>query len=317
MRELPLQQATVGVGTSDMTGPRISLEHTHRRVFGQRWVARNRVELGRDQQSFDSEFLSYPLEGGARHLVAASLAHEDAAGTEVQSTRLRAGRVEDTERIERLVFAEWLAARSTNAAESSFNRAVSGNYHWIWRDVDSVLLPTTGQTLNLQGALGYALSGAADRSGPFGRAYGRLTVYRPLGNRWYGNARLEAAQVLARDSVGVPETLLFRAGGDDSVRGYGYRTLGPLKNGVVTSGRVLLAGSVEVARPLLDRLPALWGAVFVDAGQAAERWNELQPDLGYGLGLRYRSPVGPLRLDLAYGDAVRKARLHLSVGIAF
>jgi translocation and assembly module TamA len=39
--------------------------------------------------------------------------------------------------------------------------------------------------------------------------------------------------------------------------------------------------------------------------------------VGSGIGLRWRSPVGPLRLDLAYGEAVRKARLHFSVGISF
>ena len=76
-------------------------------------------------------------------------------------------------------------------------------------------------------------------------------------------------------------------------------------------------GSVEFEHPLLDRLPALLGAVFVDAGNAADRWNDLHPVFGYGVGVHYRSPVGPLRLDLAYGQDVRQVRLHLSVGVAF
>jgi translocation and assembly module TamA len=111
--------------------------------------------------------------------------------------------------------------------------------------------------------------------------------------------------------------LLFRAGGDESVRGYAYRTLGPTRDGVLASGRVLFTGSAEIARPFTPRLPSLWWAAFVDAGNAADTWQELDPVLGYGVGLRYRSPVGPLRLDLAYGQEIRKARLHLSVGIAF
>jgi translocation and assembly module TamA len=111
--------------------------------------------------------------------------------------------------------------------------------------------------------------------------------------------------------------LLFRAGGDDSVRGYGYRTLGPVVNGTVTSGRTLLTGSAEIARPISAAYPAFWWAAFVDAGQAADRWTDLRPDFGYGVGLRWRSPVGPLRLDVAYGEAVRKARVHFSIGIAF
>lgn len=80
---------------------------------------------------------------------------------------------------------------------------------------------------------------------------------------------------------------------------------------------MLLTGSAEVAHPISDRFPTLWGAAFIDAGNAADHWKNLHPVLGYGLGLRWRSPVGPLRMDLAYGDDVQKVRLHLSVGIAF
>ena len=101
------------------------------------------------------------------------------------------------------------------------------------------------------------------------------------------------------------------------MRGYGYRTLGPTVNGAVVGGRVLFTGSVEVEHPLTERLPALLGAVFVDAGNAADRWTELRPVVGYGVGLHYRSPVGPLRLDLAYGQDARQLRLHLSVGVTF
>ena len=79
----------------------------------------------------------------------------------------------------------------------------------------------------------------------------------------------------------------------------------------------LLTGSVEVARPISTSRPAFWWAAFVDAGNSANRWSDLHPALGYGVGLRWRSPVGPLRLDLAYGQEVHAFRLHLSVGIAF
>jgi len=149
------------------------------------------------------------------------------------------------------------------------------------------------------------------------RLYTRLTWYQTLGSAWYGNARLEVGQVLTRNVIGVPDTLLFRAGGDDSVRGYGYRTLGPTVDGVTTGGRNLLTGSVEIARPISAKSPAYWWAAFIDAGNAADRWTDLKPVFGYGLGLRWRSPVGPLRVDVAYGQEERRARLHLSVGIAF
>ena len=86
---------------------------------------------------------------------------------------------------------------------------------------------------------------------------------------------------------------------------------------MVTSGRTLLTASAEIARPISARYPAIWWAAFVDAGNAADRWTEMRPVFGYGLGVRWRSPVGPLKVDLAYGQATSRLRLHLSIGIAF
>jgi translocation and assembly module TamA len=128
--------------------------------------------------------------------------------------------------------------------------------------------------------------------------------------------RVELGQIAAKANVGVPDPLLFRAGGDESVRGYGYRTLGPVVDGVVTSGRSLFTASAEIARPVSERLPDVWWAAFVDAGNASENWGAMDPALGYGVGVRWRSPVGPLKIDLAYGQEVQRFRIHLSVGIA-
>ena len=316
VKELPLQAATVGVGYSANTRQRLTLEHTHRRVFGTRWIAKNKFELGPALKSWQGDLTSHPLEGLYRNLVGGSAEHLSTADELRTSWSARIGRTQDRQRLERLYFAEFTHSRLETAAAVTDNNAVSGNYHWVWRDVDNVLLPTQGITLAAQAAVGYARSDTSD-NGPFGRAYGRFTWYAPVGSSWYATTRLEAGQVVAKLSVGVPDTLLFRAGGDESVRGYAFRTLGPVVNGAVASGRVLLTGSFEIARPISPRRPEFWWAAFVDAGNAAARWTDMDPAVGYGVGLRWRSPVGPLRLDLAYGQEVRKARLHLSVGIAF
>ena len=324
VKELTLQQAIVGVGFSANTGARVSLEHSHRRVFGSRWIARNKFELGPTQQSWEGGLTSYPLDNLYRNLVSGSALHLSNNNEQLLSWKVRAGRTQDTPRIERLIFAEVTRARLTSAALTNNGEAVSANYHWVYRDIDNVLLPTNGLTVSAQGALGHArgsqtigLGPQREASGPFGRAYTRFTWYRPLGATWYGTFRIEAGQLFTKNSIGVPDTLLFRAGGDDSVRGYGYRSLGPVVAGAVTSARTLLTGSAEVARPISAAYPAFWWAAFVDAGQAADRWTELKPAFGYGVGLRWRSPVGPLRLDVAYGQAVKKFRAHFSIGIAF
>lgn len=316
VHELTLQQATIGVGISANNGPRVTLEHRHRRPFGVDWVATNKFEFGSLIKSWTGELISHPLEGLYRNLVSGH-AERLRSGEEIRTAwTARLGRTQDTQRIERTYFAELTHARIDNPAGRTRSEALTANYHWIYRDVDSILLPTDGYTLSLQGAAGRSRNSTLE-NGPFGRAYGRYTLYQPLGRTWYGSLRLEAGQIIASDAVGVPDTLLFRAGGDDSVRGYAYRTLGPLVDGVVTSGRVMFTGSAEIARPVSARLPSLWWAAFVDAGNAANHWKALSPAWGYGLGLRWRSPVGPLRVDLAYGEEVRKVRLHLSVGIAF
>lgn len=316
VREATLQQATLGAGISANTGQRVSVEHIHRRPFGYDWIVRNRALLGRDERSWEGSGTSHPLRGQYRALVSGKVEWLDAGDSIQLSRQLRVGGSLDTERIERLFFGEVLDAEVRTAAGTTSASAVSGNYHLVWRAVDSVLLPTLGETANMQVGLGHAVSDTAP-NGVFGRLYGRFVAYRPVGETWYFTGRLELGHVQARDAVVLPDTILFRAGGDESVRGYAYRTLGPVRNGVVSSGRSVATISVEMARPLLRDLPSVWGAVFVDGGQAADRWSDLKPVWGYGAGVRWRSPVGPLRVDVAWGEAVRKARLHVSVGIAF
>ena len=315
--ELPLQQATTGLGYSANTGPRVSLEHTHRKLFGWPVTSYNKIEWGRDAQRLTTDLYTHPGEDFSRKLLGVQAERVKSDTDIVLSQRLRLGRSTDTQRIERLYFGEMLRSRqSLNTGGLVDARAVSGNAHFVLRKLDSVLLPTRGYSLSLQLGAGQAHSNVGD-NGPFARVYSRLTGYWPLGSDWYGTVRVEAGQIIKRDAVVVPDALGFRAGGDDSVRGYAYRTLAPTRNGNIVSGNVLLTGSVEVARPIFEKLPSVWGAIFVDAGRAADNWGDYKPALGYGVGLRWRSPIGPLRADLAWGEELHKARLHLSVGIAF
>ncbi|MDH5340071.1 MAG: BamA/TamA family outer membrane protein, partial [Rubrivivax sp.] len=113
------------------------------------------------------------------------------------------------------------------------------------------------------------------------------------------------------------DSMQLRAGGVDSVRGYDYRSLGPEVDGAIGSGDVLFTSSVEVAHPIVASMPTLWGALFVDAGSAADTWRDLRPAIGTGAGIRWRSPVGTLRLDAAYGEEFRQWRLHFSIGITY
>jgi len=111
----------------------------------------------------------------------------------------------------------------------------------------------------------------------------------------------------------LPPTVRFFAGGDNSVRGYDYKSLGPENDdGKVEGGKNLLVGSLEVEHMVAEK----WGlAAFVDSGNAFDELH-LDPKTGVGLGIRWRSPVGPIRFDVAHplnksGDLFR---VHFVMG---
>jgi translocation and assembly module TamA len=108
--------------------------------------------------------------------------------------------------------------------------------------------------------------------------------------------------------------VLFRAGGDQSVRGYAYQELGVKLGDATVGARYLATASAEYDWWFK---PPYGVAVFADAGNAADTVNDLKPKYGYGVGARWRSPVGPINVDVAYGQAVKKVRLHFSLGFTF
>jgi translocation and assembly module TamA len=128
--------------------------------------------------------------------------------------------------------------------------------------------------------------------------------------------RIQSAFSLQDESLSdLPASLRFFAGGDRSVRGYSYQSLGPKDStGKVIGGKNLLVGSVEIERPVSSD----WGvALFYDAGNAFNSLSKINLFQGAGVGVRYYSPVGTLRLDLARQIDVHKPRfrIHFTVGL--
>jgi translocation and assembly module TamA len=90
-------------------------------------------------------------------------------------------------------------------------------------------------------------------------------------------------------------------------------------DGQTVAGRYLGVLSLEWQRPFVykDKLTDFESVVFVDAGAVADKPSELKPKVGVGVGTRWRSPVGPVQADLAYGVDTRKFRLHVRLGFTF
>ncbi len=112
----------------------------------------------------------------------------------------------------------------------------------------------------------------------------------------------------------LPASLRFFAGGDRSVRGYGYQELGPRDaSGDVVGGKNLLTMSIELEKALFTN----WGlAVFYDAGNAFDSLSDIRLYEGAGVGVRYYTPIGALQLDLARQIGVDDPsyRVHFTVG---
>jgi translocation and assembly module TamA len=196
------------------------------------------------------------------------------------------------------------------SAESTQAHALYFEIGRTWRTVDDLLAPTAGRVLNVQ--LGAGAPGVSTRG--FIRAIGQFAWWIPIDRATQLQLRAEGGGVLVNSRHDVPSPLLFRTGGDTTVRGYAFESLGPREGDATVGGRYYALASAEITRWFA---PA-WGlATFVDAGNAADEPRGLKPVYGYGVGVRVRTPIGPFRVDIAYGQETKQVRLHLSIGLTF
>jgi translocation and assembly module TamA len=325
VREAKLQKVILGVGASTDNGPRASLEYTHLRVPGIGWRATTKLQLDRKSPFAETEWTSLPNPDNWRWVALARAERVQDQQLVTQSERLRFGRTQFGDSIDRNVYLQYDRARvnalgnnTLSNADTGDGSAISGNYVWTGRYFDSLPFPTKGYGWGFELGGGFTLN---DKRQPFTRAVARWTGIHSLAER-RGRivTRAEVGAVIAADSARIPSGQLFRTGGDSTVRGYGYRDIGiALPGSAVGPGRFLSVGSVEWQRPILkDGVPSSWEhTIFIDAGAVADNPKDLKPSVGIGTGLRWKSPVGPLQIDLAYGVKVKRLRLHVSVGFVF
>jgi translocation and assembly module TamA len=310
--ERPAKLFSVGVGFSTDTGARVQASWLHRNILDRGLRLKLDARLETTQQAGAAE-LAWPRNAsGYENSLGLQLKQEDIKGQETRSTVLAAKRSRTRGQIETTLSLQYQTEEQkiANVINVS-NQALTANYAWTQRTAGRAFYPRRGYVLNLQGG-GAAEALLSDTS--FIRLYGRHTQFFPAGENGRLILRGEVGGVLADTRDGIPTDFLFRAGGDNSVRGYAYQSLGRTLTGGVESVRYLATGSVEY-NYFFNRN---WGmALFVDAGDAADSPGGLSPVFGYGLGARYRSPVGPVNLDLAYGEATKEYRLHFSLGVSF
>jgi translocation and assembly module TamA len=189
--------------------------------------------------------------------------------------------------------------------------AVFAAWRYTRRTTDDLLSPNRGSIASVQ--VGAAPPGLSTEG--FVRGVAQAATWIPFGRDYTLVLRAEGGAVGARTTEGIPQSFLFRTGGDTTVRGYAFETLGVRQGSAIVGGRYQALLGVEAIRWVDER----WGvAAFVDAGNAVAQAADLaRLPWGAGLGARIRTPLGPVRADVAWGDATREVRLHLSLGVNF
>jgi translocation and assembly module TamA len=309
--EAPTKRLEVGLGYSTDTLYRTTFSWRDVDVRDSGWRVRGEVRLESRAQGV-SGTLDFPARpDGWGDALEARANRTDIQNLTTRYVELGATRRSINERNQPAFGASFfLEEQEPLGAPADTARALVARYEYSWRSTDNLLLPRNGLAARLR--LGASVPGASTRT--FGRIVGQVLWFRSLTRRDDIALRAEAGAVLASSSDGIPQVLLFRTGGDTTVRGYAFESLGVKKGDAIVGGRYYRLGSAEYTRWLGES----WGlAAFVDAGDAADQRGDLKLAVGYGAGLRIRTPVGPFRLDLAYGVRTQAVRVHFSAGLAF
>jgi translocation and assembly module TamA len=185
--------------------------------------------------------------------------------------------------------------------------------------VDWLRIKSDGKTWIKRGKrLNFRVEGASDAimsTTSYLQLYAGGKFIHGLGDgEWRLLNRIELGATWADNLLELPPSKRFFAGGDNTVRGFRYEDLGPVDgSGDTIGGRYLAVASLELDR----RLSGKWsGALFVDVGNAFDPVYDSETAYGVGVGIRWMSPVGPVRFDVASGtvDDERHWRLHMVVG---
>ncbi|TDO13854.1 MULTISPECIES: autotransporter assembly complex protein TamA [Halomonas] len=308
-------QFEVGVGYATDVGPRLRFS------WNQPWINRFGHSLNHDlylsgpEQQLSGSYtlpLANPLRDSYRFLY--GLRNKDNEDTRTLESTVEAAR--------RWTFDnDWQQSLYLRGTYEDFTQAGNSNQvlllypgiSWSRIRTRNPTFPTWGDRQRL--AVEYS-SDWWGSAAEFLRLTGDSEWIRMIGddNRFVG--RVGVGSIITDDFADVPPSLRFFAGGDRSVRGYDYETLAPEDDeGRLIGGEQLLTASLEAQRRVTGQW---WAASFIDTGNAFSNWDSNGLKTGAGLGVRWISPVGPIRLDVAHPfDSQDSFRIHFSIGPEF
>ncbi|VVE89121.1 surface antigen (D15) [Pandoraea bronchicola] len=314
VREFPTQRVQSGVGYTTDTGASVNGRYSYYNLFGRAWTFDTQARLEQYRQGGYAEIGMPPDSIGYTNSLRGSFDRTYLNGLDQRSTQIGVKRSRSRERYDWAYTLDFYRTdERPDGGQRFLNKALVPAFSWNRRDVDDLIFPRKGNIINTQ--IGFAAKPLlTDQS--FARLYGRIRQYFPVGQRDLVIARLELGAVLTNgNSNRIPSSLLFFAGGTSSIRGYTYQSIGRQQNGTTFPTKYLGTASLEYQRWVTHD----WGgAVFWDVGTATDDYRHPTPLYhGVGFGVRWRSPVGPVNLDLGYGVHDRRFRPAISLGVAF
>ncbi len=304
-----------GIGYGTNTGGRVSLsyknmisgEHPHVHMFD--------LSLAEKTQSFEASY-TIPQPGLAdNNLIGTVGVRQDNLDT--YDTQMFYAEVEETYGLARgkigSLFLRYLYEDGDVGNEgNNIAQLVIPGVRYYQRAYDDPLNPNSGYQfrVELRGSYDFLISNLS-----IGQVIAAGSFMLPLTRNLSLHPRIEAATTIKdNDFSKVPPSMRFFVGGDNSVRGYAYKSRGPEDDsGEVIGGESLLVGSLELEYALNER----WGlALFYDAGSAFDVSEQMEVIQGAGIGVRRYTPIGPIKLDLAtrINDDNGGVRIHFSVG---
>ena len=312
---------SAGIGYGTDTGMRGSLEWKRRYVnrYGHRFSAR--AELSEIRQSATASYHIYTGKG-IDDFVTIKTGYKNESTDTSDSEVLLLGISKHQPRIlpwfnRRLgeVYGlEYRDEKYTVGSDSGHAKLLMPHISWTYIKADNRIYTRRGHKIQLE------LRGALNDIGS------NTSFLQTRLNAIFIRQLFDSGRIIARGEIGyssislldgdfhdLPPSIRFFAGGDRSVRGYDYQALGP-KNleGQVIGGKNLLVSSIEYEHKILDK----WSlAVFYDVGNA---FNDFSDPIkhGAGVGVRWQSPVGLIRIDVAAALSEEKypLRLHITIG---
>lgn len=320
------KQRSVGFGVRYSTGegPAVKVFWEHRNLFGRNEDLGVAVEVGAIEQSAEVRFVRPDFRLPEQDLFL------DAAATRTNSTAFNELSLETSAGLERPLGEDWRGSLATSLEwarlddqEGSRTSTLAGLPGWVYYDGSNDLYnPTKGVRLRL-GTTPYA--GWFDKTVGFLVSEATGSAYVPFdeARRFVLAGRLRVGSIVGQPRDDVPANKRFYAGGGESIRGYKFQEVGPIDDdNDPLGGRSLFETSLELRTRVWGNL----GVVsFVEGGNVFEsEYPDFAdpPRWAAGGGLRYFTPIGPVRLDIAFplnrrDDIDDPYQFYIALGEAF